>query len=166
VGFKLTHRQNNAVFGRLLADVSVAKIVLGRRNRLKTYVSQQISEALAEWEVYRAADLIRDRPRVHVEPQRFLERAAFDDAYYNEIRHAVAGQGHAWIEVLYEKLFAVDEQHKILRFLGLDPPAGGLKIGSVKQNSSDLRDLVENYDELSRVFEGTPFEAELKDCSP
>jgi hypothetical protein len=166
VGFKLTHRQNNVVFDQLLSDGSVAKIVLRRRNRLKTYVSRQISEALAEWEVYRAADLIRDRPRVHVEPQRFLERVAFDDAYYNEIRHAVAGPDHAWIEVFYETLFAVDEQDKILRFLGLDPPAGGLKIGSVKQNSSDLKDLVENYDELSRIFEGTPFEVELKDCSP
>jgi hypothetical protein len=166
VGFKLTHRQNEAVFRHLLADHTVAKIVLRRQNRLKTYVSHQVSETIAEWEVYRPADLIRDRPRVRVEPRRFLERVAFDDGYYNEILDAVEGQGHAWIEVFYETLFSVDEQNTIVRFLGLNPTSTGLEIGSVKQNSHDLRDLVENYDELSRFFEGTPFEAELRDCNP
>ena len=86
VGFKLTHRQNEPVYRHLLADPTVAKVVLRRQNRLKTYVSHQISEALAEWEVYRPQDLARQRPRVQVDPQQFLDRVAFDDAYYNEIR--------------------------------------------------------------------------------
>ena len=95
VGFKLTHRQNEAVFRRMLEDRSVAKVVLGRRNRLKTYVSYRMSEALGEWEVYRGEELIRQRPRVRVEPRQFFERVAFDEAYYNEIRHALrfAGAG-------------------------------------------------------------------------
>jgi hypothetical protein len=165
VGFKLTHRQNELVFRHLLADSSVAKIVLRRQNRLKTYVSQQVSEALAEWEVYRVEDLVRDRPRVRVEPGRFLERVAFDDGYYNEIRHALQDGGHDWIEALYETLFCVDQQNAILRFLGQDPVAAPLEIASVKQNSRNLADLVENYDELLRCFAGTEFEAELKDCN-
>ncbi len=165
VGFKLTHRQNEPVFRYLLADPTVAKVVLRRRNRLKTYVSHQISEALAQWEVYRPQDLATDRPRVRVEPGRFLERVAFDDAYYNEIRDAVAEGGNDWIEVVYETLFSLDPQNTILEFLGLDPSSTGLAIRSVKQNSSDLRDLVENYDELRRVFAGTQFETELLDRS-
>jgi hypothetical protein len=163
VGFKLTHRQNEAVFRHLLSDPTVAKVVLRRRNRLKTYVSHQISEALAQWEVYRTQDLAADRPMVRVEPERFLERAAFDDAYYNEIRAAVAEGGHDWIDVDYESLFSLDRQNTILDFLGFRPSSTGLEIRSVKQNSSDLRDLVQNYDELLRLFAGTQFEAELLD---
>jgi LPS sulfotransferase NodH len=131
VGFKLTHRQNEVVFRRLLTDASVAKIVLRRQNRLKTYVSHRISETLAEWEVYHPEDLVRDRPRVQVDPERFLERVAFDEAYYNEIRSTVEGSGHAWIEVLYEDLFSVTEQNRIVRFLGVEPTPTGLEIKSV-----------------------------------
>ena len=165
VGFKLTHRQNEQIFRRLIWDRSVAKVVLRRQNRLKTYVSHQISETIAEWEVYRAEDLARARPRIRVEPRRFLERVAFDDAYYDEIRQAVAAHGHRGIDVCYERLFALDEQNTILRFLGVSPTTTGLEIASVKQNSRDLKDLVENYDELLCCFSGTPFEAELKDCN-
>jgi hypothetical protein len=163
VGFKLTHRQNEPVFRRLLADATVAKVVLKRRNRLKTYVSYRISETIAEWEVYRAQDLTRERPRVRVEPRLFLERVAFDDAYHDEIRRAAEGGGHPWIEVSYERLTFLEEQNRILDFLGVAPTSAGLEIGSVKQNSRDLRDLVENYDELCCYFVGTPFEAELGD---
>ena len=165
VGFKFTHRQNELIFRHLLADSTVAKVVLRRQNRMKTYVSYRISEALAEWEVYRPQDLVRDRPTIRVDPEQFLERVAFDDAYYNEIRGAVEAGGHPWIEISYESLFSVDEQNTVLEFLGLMPCATGLEIRSIKQNSSDLRNLIENYDALLRYFEGTQFEAELLDCS-
>jgi hypothetical protein len=163
VGFKLTHRQNEPVFRRLLADATVAKVVLRRRNRLKAYVSYRIAETIAEWEVYRARDLARERPRVRVEPRLFLERVAFDDAYHDEIRRAAEGGGHRRIEVSYERLSSIDEQNRVLDFLGVAPTDVGLEIGSIKQNSRDLRDLIENYDELRRHFAGTPFEAELCD---
>ena len=165
VGFKFTHRQNELVFRHLLADSTVAKVVLRRQNRMKKYVSYRISEALAEWEVYRPQDLVRDRPTIRVDPEQFLERVAFDDAYYNEIRGAVEAGGHPWIEISYESLFSVDEQNTVLEFLGLMPCATGLEIRSIKQNSSDLRNLIENYDALLRYFEGPQFEAELLDCS-
>lgn len=163
VGFKMTHRQDERAFRQVLSDATVAKIVLHRRNRLKTYVSHQISEALGQWEVYRPEDLIRERPRIRVEPRAFLERVAFDEAYYDEIRRAVDGRGQASIEVWYERLSSADVQDSILEFLGLGPAPGGMQIGSVKQNSRHLEDHVENFEELLEVFAGTPFEAELKD---
>jgi hypothetical protein len=161
VGFKLTHRQNEHVFRALISDPTVSKIVLHRRNRLKTYVSHRISEAIAEWEVYREEDLIRDRPRVRVEPERFLERVAYDEEYYREIRQAALRDPGVYLDVAYESLFAVEEQNRILEFLGQRAVWTGLQIGSVKQNSSNLKDLVENFDELTRFFSGTPFEEEL-----
>ena len=163
VGFKLTHRQDELVLNRLLSDTTIAKIVLRRRNRLKTYVSLRMAETLAQWEVYREHDLIRDRPRVRVEPGRFLEWVAFDDEYHAEVREAVERNGHDWIDVSYERLFSIAEQGRIVRFLGVEPQPAGLQIGSIKQNSRDLRDLIENYDELLDYFAGTPFEADLAD---
>jgi len=163
VGFKFTHRQNETIYRRLLSDRGIAKIVLRRKNRMKTYVSQQLSETLSEWEVYRQQDLARERPRIEIDPRAFLERVAFDAAYYAEIRKAMNGGGHAWIEVMYEDLFAPEVQRTIVQFLGLNPAADGLKIRSVKQNSRNLRDLIANYEELCRYFAATEFEGELLD---
>lgn len=165
VGFKLTHRQNELVYRRLLADATVAKVILRRQNRVKIYVSRCISELLAEWEVYREQDLIRERPRVTFDVPRFLDEVAFDEAYYAEIRNAVENQGHAWIEVLYESLSSIPEQNRMVRFLTAEPIQGGLDIRSVKQNSRNLRDLILNYDEVVRSLAGTEFEAELQDLN-
>lgn len=163
VGFKFTHRQNEAIYRRLLADTDIAKIILRRRNRVKTWVSQKVSEALSQWEVYHQGDLAPKRPKVEVDPAAFLERVAFDKAYYAEIREAMKGGGHAWIEVCYEDLFSAPTQAALVRFLGPEPLAGGMKVRSVKQNPRDLRDLIANYDELCACFAGTEFEEELKD---
>ena len=163
VGFKFTYRQNETIYRRLLEDTTIAKIVLRRKNRLKAYVSQMISETLGEWEVYSKRDLIANRPTVSVDPRRFLERVAFDQSYYAEIEHAVASGGHAWIDVQYEKLSCLEEQHAILRLLGVAPTAGRLEPSSVKQNSTDLRDLIVNFEELARHFAGTEFEDELRE---
>jgi len=163
VGFKFTHRQNETIYHRLLTDSGIAKIVLRRKNRIKIYVSQKISEALSEWEVYRQQDLVRDRPRVIIDPRLFLERVAFDKAYYTEIREAMRTGGQSWIEVFYEDLFSLDTQQMIVRFLGFNPAANDLKIRSIKQNSYDLRDLIANYDDLCRYFEATEYAAELAD---
>ncbi len=163
VGFKLTHRQNEAVYRHVLTDASIAKIVLRRRNRLKIYVSRRISEQLAEWEVYRPEDLTRERPRVKVDVRQLRNEAAFDDAYYAEIVTAMETNGHKWLETHYEDLLSGGEQNRILGFLGVPVPASGLEIRSVKQNSRDLRELILNYDELAAALAGSEFEAELAD---
>jgi hypothetical protein len=161
VGFKLTHRQHEIIYRRLLSDPTIGKIVLRRESQLKTYVSRRISETLSEWEVYREEDLIRDRPRVRVEPESFMEHVAFNTEYYGDLRRTLVAGSHAWIEVRYESLLAREEQNRILDFLDVGRLACGLRPGSVKQNSPFLKDLIENYDELRELWRGTPLEAEL-----
>ena len=49
---------------------------------------------------------------------------AFDEAYYQEIRHALEGGGHRWIDVVYEDAVRGDAaESAIVRFLGLEPDA-------------------------------------------
>jgi len=162
IGFKLTYRQNETLFHRLLAEKTVAKILLRRKNRLRTYVSSLISERLDEWEVYREQDLVRNRPPVVVDPERFLERVAFNEAHYREIRSKLEESGQGWVEMFYEQLSERAEQNRILRFLGQEPTAKSLQALSIRQNPSDLCDLVTNFDTLESTFAGTEFESELR----
>src|SRR5437763_1727781 len=51
-GFKMTHRQNDMVFRSLLVDATIKKIILRRKNRVRTFVSRLIAERTGVWEAY------------------------------------------------------------------------------------------------------------------
>jgi hypothetical protein len=162
VGFKMTHRQNEAALDAVLHDAGVRKLVLRRENRLRTYVSQRIAEELDEWEVYREADLVSDRPRVHVDVAALRESIAVDDAYYGQVEHVLAATGQRYLRVSYERLVADDERTRVLEFLGLPEPAATLCVRSVRQNAGSLRELVTNFAELEDELAGSALAADLE----
>ena len=165
VGFKMTHRQNEAVLDAVLHDAGVRKIVLRRENRVRTFVSQRISEELDQWEVYREADLGSERPRVHVDPLALRESIAMNEAYYGEVEQVLEATGQQFLRVSYERLLGGAERPRVLEFLGLPEPARAgesLRIRSVRQNPGDLRDLVTNFGELEEALAGTALAADLE----
>jgi hypothetical protein len=139
VGFKMTHRQNEAVLDAVLRDTDVRKIVLRRKNRVRTFVSKRISEELDQWEVYGEAELGSERPRVRVDDTR-----------------------QPFLRVSYERLADHDERTRALDFLGL--PDATLRARSVRQNPAPLRELVTNYGELESALAGTALAADLDDA--
>jgi hypothetical protein len=163
VGFKMTRGQDPSVLDALFADAKVRVIVLRRANRIKAFVSEMRAEAAKRWEVYDPAELDPARPKVRVE-QRVLEAYVADnEAFYSEIDAALTHSGNSVLRVTYERLFRDDEQQRILGFLGLPSVGVVLSARSVKQNSCDLRDLIDNYDALAHEFVGTAFAGELAD---
>lgn len=159
VGFKMTHRQNEAVYRHVLADAGVRKIVLRRRNRLRTYVSRLLAERTGVWEAYRPEDLPRARQRVRVDPDALCEHLAFNEAYYTEVEQALRAAGQQSLGVHFEELNRPGMRAQLLRFLGVGPAS--LRVQSVRQNSPDLRDLVVNYDEIEAALRGTELAADL-----
>ncbi len=67
VGFKWTRGQNQDVLKSVVEDTGVKKIVLRRRNRIKTYVSERIAQETQQWEVYSRQELTMPRPRIQVD---------------------------------------------------------------------------------------------------
>jgi len=165
VGFKMTHRQNEAVLGAVLRDSDIRKIVLRRQNRVRTFVSQRISEETGQWEVYREVDLVSERPRVHVDVVALRESIAENEAYYDEVERFLEMTGQPFLRVLYERLVAGGERTRLLEFLGLAEPArvgATLRMRSVRQNPASLRELVTNFGELEDALAGTPLAADLE----
>jgi hypothetical protein len=159
LGFKMTHRQGDAapVFDAVVRDTGVCKIVLRRRNRVRTFVSRLVAERTGQWEVYRGEALAPDRPRVVVDADALLASVRQDEAYYLELEQRLAGQ--RWLGLAYEDLSSVDEHTRLLAFLGL-PPAG-LEASTVQQNPEDLRELVANFNELVERLRATELGADL-----
>lgn len=162
VGFKMTRGQDPSVIDAVLADPGVRVIVLRRKNRLKTFVSELRAERTSTWEVYDKAD-IAACPRVPVDLRALDAYVADNETFYAGIDAAVARSGSRVLHVTYEQLFERAEQQRILRFLDLAPQAVALNARAVKQNSCDLRDLVDNYDALARSLAGTALGLELAD---
>jgi LPS sulfotransferase NodH len=163
VGFKMTRGQDAQVLDAVLSDPNVRVIVLRRANRIKAFVSELRAEAARRWEVYDPAELDAARPKVQVDRRVLDAYIADNEAFYSAIDAALLRTGSAVLRVTYEHLFQHDEQRRILEFLGLAADGVVLSARSVKQNSCDLRDLIENYNALASGLAGTPLADELAD---
>lgn len=161
VGFKWTRRQNETVLDALASDRRVKKIVLRRRNRIKTFVSDKIAQATDQWEVYSASELQQPRPRIAVDLQELAGHIEENAGFYRRLERKL--QGQPWCTTHYEQLFDLEEQRRLLRFLEVDTVELPLQAASVKQNPSDLRELISNYDDCLDRLRGTPLEEELTD---
>jgi LPS sulfotransferase NodH len=169
VGFKFCRDQNQDVFQAVCDDSGVKKTVIRRRNRVKTYVSELVAEQTGVWEAYREHDIPKERPKVHVDPAAFQQNRAVNEVYYTAIECRLRASDQAFLTVTYEELFGVDERMRVLQFLGVKAAeledADRLRIGSVKQNSTDLRELIANFAPLQAAWKGTELERELIDCT-
>lgn len=161
VGFKMTHRQNLIVFNTILADPHIEKIVLKRKNRIKTHVSKLIAEHRGIWEYYGEFTLPKHPTRICIDLDRLHQDIEFNNNYYAEIETRLHQTHQASCVVTYEDLDQKNTQERILSFLGL--PYQQLHGSSRKQNPDDLRLIVENFDRLTQQLQGTELLKELQD---
>ena len=163
VGFKWTRGQNDKAFAAVLKNSGVKKIVLRRHNRIKTYTSEQIAQQTQQWEAYSRQELCLPRPRVTVDHVKLLEHISMNDQFYAEIDSSLRRTRQPYIDVVYESLFCADEQLRLLEFLSVNRVDERLTAASVKQNSTDLRDTIANFSELSAALVGSDLESDLFD---
>ncbi len=163
VGFKWTRRQNEDVLGALSGDPTVKKIVLYRRNRVKTYVSDKIAQQTQQWEVYRRRDLQWPRPTIEADRDELEAHAELNTRFYSRLTADLRSLQQPYTEATYERLFEPGEQQRLLEFLGVSDTGCQLAASSVKQNPTDLRNLVANHDDFFASVSGGPFESELLD---
>lgn len=162
VGFKLCWRQNETIFRAVLEDAGLKKIVLGRRNRLRAFVSLVRARLTGEWVVYRGAELRAADVKVEISPRAFAEHVAFNDAYYSEIEQALMAPGQSSLVMDYEDLFSTAERARLLGFLGVSAEeAPKLEEHTLRLTSRRLPELVSNFAELESALRGTEFESEL-----
>jgi hypothetical protein len=163
VGFKLCLWQHEAAYEAVLPDRSVRKIVLKRRNRVKAFVSLLVARQTGEWVVYDDTGAPAPRPRVRVEPDALLENVALHDRYYGETEEALRRSGQDYAVLWYEDLFAPDALAGALDLLGVRgwPSLPGGQ--TWKLTPVALRDVIDNFDYLSRGLRGTALGAELED---
>ena len=164
VGFKMTRGQNDTVMRDLIEDSGVLKVVLYRKNRLKTFVSELIARQMDQWEVYAEDELAVETPKLHVDVESLKAHCDLNERFYDGIQQLLQTKQQPFIEMVYENIFTRSEHIRLLEFLGVAATQVRLAHSSIKQNDSDLRSLIENFQELELNLEGSEYLAELHDC--
>ncbi len=162
IGFKWTRGQIEVVLNRVVADAGIEKIVLRRRNRIKTFVSEKIAQETQQWEVYSPQELAMPRPRIHVDLGPLHDHISINERFYARLASELSENRQPHLDVVYESLFDSDVQAQLLEFLGI-AQVSSLKPASVKQNSMDLRDTIANFDELRDCLSDSQLTNELHD---
>jgi LPS sulfotransferase NodH len=164
VGFKWTLGQNEVVLESVLRNATVKKLVLRRRNRIKVYVSELIAQRTQQWEVYSKDDLILPRPRVSIELDELLAHMDRVERFYQHLESTLDQSNQSSLQLDYESLLNASEQVRILTKLGVADPFFSLTPDSVKQNPTDLSQLILNFDELASELGHGELRKELYDC--
>lgn len=164
VGFKFNHGEDERALQLLIRDPLVRKILLSRGNRVRAYVSALEAAATGQWESYGAADVLRGRRAVHVDPAELWKYVNASDHFYALLRESLSATKQSFLSVVYEALSSPEEMGRVLRFL--DVPASGLTLSapSYKRRLQDIDDLVLNFAELAAALRGSALEYELFSC--
>lgn len=163
VGFKLNRGQDERVFRRVLADPGVRTILLRRRNRIRTFVSEAIAERTGQWESYGGSgtDAGAGPRRLVVEAAALRAGVARNERYYGELESALRTGGRPHLSLVYERLADEEERRRMLRFLDVAERPELLTGGTRKQNPYPLSETIANFEQLARELRGSDLEAEL-----
>ena len=160
VGFKLNLGQAPLVLKAVLTDPAVSKILVYRRNRIRTFVSERIAETTGHWESY-SDSRWDDRPKsVHVTLEELRVHAARNRDFYRRIRGRLEESGQQALELAYEDLGIGQSHRRLLRYLGVDPGVT-LRASTRRMNGSPLEMIISNYAELRDALAGTELERDL-----
>ena len=163
VGFKLNRGQNRQAFETALSDPMARKIVIKRRNRVKLFVSEKLALTTGIWESYPWSEAGPEKRGVRVSLDELRDHIAMNERYYGWLERSFAERDEPHLEVTYEQLGTAGERARLLAFLGLSEPDGGLETITRKQNPKDLREIVVNFDQLAAEIAGSELEAEFYD---
>jgi riboflavin biosynthesis pyrimidine reductase len=159
-GFKLNRDEDEGAVSLLLRDRGVRKILLRRRNRVRTYVSEQVARQTGIWESYEEGAAAAPLPRLRLDPADLRQHAALNAAYYAQLEAVMRADGQGWLDTCYEDLAQPGELARILAFLGQQPPA---RLPSIchKRGPADLATVVENLDALRHALAGSDLADDL-----
>jgi LPS sulfotransferase NodH len=161
VGFKILRNQNPTAASLVIKDKKVRKILLVRRNQIKSYVSMKIAMKTKNWCVStkntpQGKESQQVSIKVNVESlHNWIKK---HNKYYESIRQQLRNSKQSFLEISYEDLVGPKNElvkSSVLQFIGVSAQPHILQTTLKKQNSENLVDLVSNFGELEEKLRGT-----------
>ncbi|WP_234571725.1 hypothetical protein [Rhodohalobacter sp. 614A] len=151
MGFKIFPGQHDEAFNYLLGEESVYKVILERENRLRSYVSEQISFKTGKWDRYTGEE--PNLVQIDIDVNDFLLYKERIDGYLIETEKALEMSGQKYLKLTYEKIFQDVPYKIILDFLDiLEIIQFENSINQERQNPFSLEDMILNYRQVKEAL--------------
>lgn len=168
VGFKLLWGQNPKAFKIATRDKDIKKILLLRRNKIKSYVSHLIAKNTGIWSQRNTDFETRKKENkqtsVNVELDSLYRYIENVDQYYDNLQKKISNSKQPFLKIFYEDILgnnSEDAKTKILKFIGVFENPQYLQTKTKKQNANELCNLISNFTELEFKLRGTKLEGYL-----
>jgi LPS sulfotransferase NodH len=150
-GFKLMLHHDPRVIDFILAHDEWRVIVLERRNRLGQWSSMKLAKATGKWGANKGDAPAEPPPKVKFDTRNFEQYCFRMDAKYESMYHRLGAR-----PIMKLATEEIDRRHaELLDYLGVDSSiAQQLESRRERQNSSSMRDRIDNYDAYVRYAEG------------
>lgn len=157
IGFKLFPGQNDVQFSKLLDKKDVHKIVLERKNRLRSYISEQISIKTNKWDLYHGEKPVK--VQVTVDPNDFFRYKKKIDEYVGRIENHLKLTNQCYLKLTYDQILDSFPNDKLFELLAIpDKPVQTNDVNQKKQNPYSLNELIKNYDGVKVELQKKGFE--------
>ena len=166
IGFKLFPGHNETILHYCLYRRDVRKILLVRKNALKVYSSHLIAQQTDHWSSDQTSKTAGSRRLVHVDTRKFARYSAFNDRYFGYLREQLERTGQGYLALEFEDMEPPSFKAIRTAAAGLGCPVAesmNLRMPIQRQNSPLLSERIENFAELQKEFEASPFEKFLTD---
>jgi LPS sulfotransferase NodH len=148
VGFKIFPGHNDAILDFLLADDSVAKVVLFRRNVLSVYSSLVIATQTRTHKQKIGDSIAEERPRVHFTAKRFKRHCDKYLGHYRSVFERLNAYGQRFHLINYDQINDPWHFASLVTFLGEEVPLVQPRAKLIKQNPSDIVSRFANPEEV------------------
>jgi hypothetical protein len=144
-GFVLFYEQANRPPGNYIQLEKFSIILLTRKNLLNRYLSEKLAEK------YGFINVPYEN-KIYINPQNCIEDIEIHIKQEQQLKEKFKNQ--PLIEVAYEDLIV--NHNNIIKFLGLNT---NIKLipQTIKQRVKSQQEMIENYQELKKAFQYTPY---------
>jgi hypothetical protein len=151
LGYNIFPGHNQAILKGSLLDVHQKKIILRRKDLLKSYISGRLANKTGVWvcENERDLDNMKDA-KVHFLRDEFLSYLLRIFNYYNYLETVLGVTRQNFLTVYYEDVMQDRDAtfNKIFTFLNVRQETLDKKSKFIKQSPDDLELLVDNYQDM------------------
>jgi hypothetical protein len=141
VGFKIFEGQNDAILQRLIADDTVRKIVLYRKNVLANYSSMVVARLTDKFNAAQA-EQIGEAPKIKFSPRKFAKFQENYNAFYRKVIGRLNERKQLFHLINYDEINDPNLFAALINFIGADQTYDGRNAGQtkphLKQNPSDI----------------------------
>jgi LPS sulfotransferase NodH len=151
-GFRLFNGHDPRVIAAVLADQSIAKIVL-TRDLAECYVSLRHAQATGQW---KASDLPRIKSaEVTIDREAYLDWRAEISDYFAGLTHSLRASGQSFFAIDYDELHDVALLNGLATWLGIEARIDKVSNATKKQIARPKSELITNWAEVADLFGNT-----------